>query len=180
MSARWPLAGLLSVILAACGGASQTPLATIAPSPTPPSINVATLDPCELLDLGLLSAEVGAQLPAGTAQAAAGGYAGCSYDAPDSSTSVLVLVSRQAANGGQGEEIVDQLPLDGRAEELHGVGEVAWFDYCPPCADDGASTLTVIEPPLEFTISLLLPAPDEVRRISLERLARQVIARLDL
>ena len=68
----------------------------------------------------------------------------------------------------------------GVAEELHGAGEVAWFDYCPPCADDGASTLTVIEPPLEFTISLLLPAPDNVRRISLERLARQVIERLDL
>jgi hypothetical protein len=36
----------------------------------------------------------------------------------------------------------------------------------------------VIEPPLEFTIALTLPAPDMGRRIILEELARGIIDRL--
>jgi hypothetical protein len=177
---RLVLSGLICAGLAACASASPTSLPTTPPTPTPPAIDVASLDPCELLDLQLLSEAVDAQLPAGTRRPDAGGYGACSYDAPDASTTVTVLVARQPATGGQGEEIVGQLPLDGRAEELHGVGEVAWFDYCPPCTEDGASTLTVIEPPLEFTITLLVPAPDAARRVVLERLARAVIERLDL
>ncbi len=158
---------------------SSAPLSSAVPA-SAPALDVAHLDPCTLLDRGELSTAVAASLPPGELQPDTDGNAVCLYDAPQASTSVLVLVAREAAVAGRGEDMVDQLPLDGRAEELHGVGEAAWFDYCPACPEPTATTLTVIEPPLEFTIALTLPAPDLSRRIILEELGRGVIGRLRL
>ncbi len=180
------VAALACLALTACAATSPAspptssePLTSAVPA-SPPAIDVAQFEACELLDLEELSAAVAATLPPGEPQPDLDGNAACRYDAPEASTSVLVLVAREAAVPGRGEDMVDQLPLDGRAEELHGVGEAAWFDYCPACPDPTATTLTVIEPPLDFTIALTLPAPDLTRRIILEDLARGAIDRLGL
>jgi hypothetical protein len=169
-------------VLAACGGVGELPSAAGTPSGATatlaPSIDLAQLDPCTLIDRDVLSAAVATDLPAGEPQPEVDGQRACLFDAPAASTSVLVMLSRDPAESGGAEERVDQLPTDGRAEELHGVGEAAWFDYCPICPDQAATTLTVIEPPLEFTIALTLPAPDMGRRIILEELARGIIDRL--
>jgi len=175
MSARGPLAGLVCLVLAAC---STAPSASVAP-PTP-AIDVTTLDPCALLDAANLSAAVDAEMPAGQQQPDQDGYQVCLYDAPDASTRVTVLVADTPAAAGSGERRVDELPIGGNAEELHGVGEAAWFNYCPVCTNPDATTLTVIEPPLDLTIALELPAPDGTRRIILESLGRSVIDRLGL
>jgi hypothetical protein len=180
MQARHLVANL--VFLAACSAPSSvTPTASaqsVAPSVTP-TLDVSSLDPCSLLDAGQLSATLSAQLTASSGPVV-DGYRTCAYDDPAASTTLTVLISTTPANGDQGEEIVGQLPQDGRAEELHGVGLVAWFDYCPACPDDGSTTLTVMEPPLEFTLALTLPTPDLERRVVLEELARSVIDDLGL
>jgi hypothetical protein len=171
-------------LLAGCTGAGSTvsPVAPASAATTPlatPALDVASLDPCSLLDATELSTLLQATLSPQPAPDLDGSHV-CSYMDSAASTSVMVLVADAPVLAGRGEDMVDQLPMDGRAEELHGVGEAAWFDYCPACPDDNATTLTVIEPPLEFTLVLTLPARDMARRIPLEELARGVIDRLRL
>lgn len=170
------------VLLAACSApdsvSSSASVESIAPSAAP-TLDIASLDPCTLLDAGELSARLSAQLSASPGPDV-GGYRTCAFDDSAASTTLTVLIATTPANDDQGDELVGQLPQDGRAEELHGVGLVAWFDYCPACPDDGSTTLTVIEPPLEFTFALILPTPDIERRVILEELARGVIDDLGL
>jgi len=170
----------LALALSACAAGVPTP--TVSPPPTvapTPALDVASLDPCSLFDAGELSTLLSASLRGERADDL-DGYHVCRYDDPAASTSLSVLVATEPFPAGRGEDMVDQLPQDGLAEELHGVGEAAWFDYCPACPDIGSTTLTVIEPPLELTLALTLPATDMMRRIPLEELARDVIANLGL
>ncbi|HEX6140564.1 MAG TPA: DUF3558 family protein [Candidatus Limnocylindria bacterium] len=185
MRSLLPILAVLTLIGTACSpvsSSSATPPPTVPPSPapaTPTPIDVATLDPCSLLDPQELGPLFGAELLTGEPQPDADGYATCSYHAADASTSVTVLVSRTPVDAAEGEAAVEALPPGSGAEELHGVGGVAWFGYCPQCPA-GDTTLTVIEPPLEFSISLALPAGENARRIALEGLARGAIERLGL
>lgn len=170
------LAGF-ALLLTACSGASYTGLPTDSPRPTlipTPALDVSSLDPCSLLSDAEVSEALAASL-SGVATDGPSGYRACAYADAAASTTLTVLVATRPAPAGQGEDRAGQLPQDGRAEELHGVGEAAWFDYCPACPDDGSTTLTVIEPPLEFTLALLLPAPEMARRLSLEELARSAV-----
>lgn len=178
------LLAVLTVAGAACSSVvspSDTPSPTAAAS-TPaatPKLDVATLDPCSLLDAGVLSSAVSAEMPAGEPIPEQDGYAACRYENAEASTVVTVLVGRTPVEEAEGEAAVEALPPGSGAEELHGVGGVAWFGYCPPCPA-GDTTLTVIEPPLEFSIGLALPAAEDTRRIVLEGLARGAIERLGL
>jgi hypothetical protein len=160
---------------------SWAPTTTPVPASAAPTLDVTALDPCAVFDLAELSAAVHTDLPEGTRVPDANGYGSCIWDAPAASTRVTVLVSRAAVEDVGDEPTAEQLPPDSGGEEMHGVGDLAWFNYCPACPqEDDATTLTVIARPLELSISLVLPTPDAGRQIILEQLVRAAIARLGL
>ena len=177
------LAAPVLALLVACGtpGVSPTPSPTLAPPVSAaPTLDVAALDPCAVFDRSELSSAVHADLPEGERLPDAAGHAVCRWDAPSASTRVTVLTSRIAVEDVGDEPTAEQLPPDSGGQEMHGVGDLAWFNYCPVCPEEDATTLTVIAIPLQFSISLVLPTTDDGRQIILEQLARAAIDRLGL
>lgn len=146
-----------------------------------PRVDVATLDPCSLLDSATVAAELGQEVPAGApADDDARGIATCRYPLLSNLAAMIVVVDRTPASGVGGEGILESLGPRPGLEELHGVGDVAWFGYCPTCPLEATTTLTVIAAPLKFSIAFEGAAPPATEQIHAEALARQVVGQLGL
>lgn len=108
------------------------------------------------------------------------GTAACRYTLLSGLAAVSVVIKRTPVASVVGEGILESLgPLPG-LEELHGVGDVAWFGYCPVCSSSSTTTLTVIAAPLEFSIALEGAALPVAERVHAEALARRIVEDLGL
>jgi hypothetical protein len=170
---------LLAAGLASCATPSASPRG---PSPAgSPRLDVTSLDPCSLIDAEALAAEllqpVAPGVPAGEA---AGGTAACRYALTEGAGSISIIIKREPASGAGGEAILESLGPRPGLEELHGVGDSAWFGYCPPCPSQATTTLTVIAAPLEFSLAFAGIAPSMAERLQAEALARLIVEELGL
>ncbi|HEX9633901.1 MAG TPA: hypothetical protein VGB34_00210 [Candidatus Limnocylindria bacterium] len=146
-----------------------------------PTIDVATLDPCSLLVATTAAEVLGPEVGPGVPDPeSAAGTAGCTYQLDADGTSLFVIVMRESASGLVGEELLESLPPDSGAEELHGVGDVSWFGHCPVCPRQSTTTLTVIAAPLQFSLAFADAVPSPARRIQAEAMARRVIEEFGL
>jgi hypothetical protein len=172
------------IVLLAVGSAS-----CVAPSASPrgasatesPRLDVAKLDPCFVLDRETVAAELLGEVSLGTAEEdAATGTAACRYTLLSGLAAISIVIDRAPVSGVGGEAVLESLgPLPG-LEELHGVGDVAWFGYCPACPIAATTTLTVIAAPLEFSIAFEGAAPPVAERLHAEELARGIVEDLGL
>jgi len=172
------------MVLLAAGSASC--IAPSASSSRPsalesPRLDVAELDPCAVLDRETVAAEMLQEVSAGTAgEDSTAGTAGCRYTLLSGLAAVSIIIERSPVAGVGGESILQSFGAQPGLEELHGVGDVAWFGYCPVCPVAATTTLTVIAAPLEFSIAFEGAAPPLAERIHAEALARRIVEELGL
>ena len=181
--ARPGRAAALIVLLAAgsasCSGPSTSPRAASATES--PRLDVANLDPCSILDRETVAAELLQETSVGTAEEdAATGTAACRYTLLSGLAAISLVIDRAPVSGVGGEAVLESLGPRPGLEELHGVGDVAWFGYCPACPVAATTTLTVIAAPLEFSIAFEGAAPPVAERLHAEALARGIVEDLGL
>ena len=163
----------------ACVGASASTRA--ASSTESLRLDVAGLDPCSVLDRDTISGELLEEVSQGTAaEDAATGTATCRYTLLSGLAAISLVIDRAPVSGVGGEAILESFGPHPGLEELHGVGDVAWFGYCPVCPDEATTTLTVIAAPLEFSIAFEGAAPPLAERVHAEALARGIVEDLGL
>jgi len=146
-----------------------------------PELDVGTLDPCSILDRATLATKLGVEVSPGVAHESEGtATAACRYAIPGGLAAISVVIDRMPASGSGGEAVLESLGPRPGLEELHGVGDVAWFGYCPSCPAGATTTLTVIAAPLEFSIAFERAVPEAVDEITAEALARGIVEELGL
>jgi len=173
----------LIVLLAAASTSCSVPSASPrgASATESPRLDVANVDPCSVLDRETVAAELLEEVSLGTAEEdAATGTAACRYTLLSGLAAISLVVDRAPVSGVGGEAVLDSLGPQHGLEELHGVGDVAWFGYCPVCPAAATTTLTVIAAPLEFSIAFEGAAPPLAERIHAEALARAIVEDLGL
>ena len=175
--------GLSAFVLLVAGlaGCLAPANSSLRPSALASAVDGATLDPCTILDVETLAAELGQRVSPGEAREdVATGTAACRYPLLSGLAALSIVVDRSSVSGVGGEELLESLgPLPG-LEELHGVGDVAWFGYCPACPTGSTTTLTVMAAPLEFSIAFEGAAPPDQERLYAESLARRIVEELGL
>jgi len=176
---RTVILALLVAGLASCASLSASP-----PGPSvsaPPLLDVAGIDPCSLLDAEALAVQLLQPVEPGVRVAdAATGTAACRWTLTSGLGSVVLVVRRDPASSVSGEEILESIGPQPGLEELHGIGDAAWFGYCPPCPSPATTTLTVIAAPLEFSFAFEGASPSLAELIHAEALARRLIEELGL
>ena len=169
--------------LASCAATSRTPSASPAgPSAAAsPRLDVTSLDPCSLLDAETLAEELLQPVAGGIpVNDPVSGTAACRYAVAGGAGSISIIIKREPASAVGGEEILASLGPRPGLEELHGVGDGAWFGYCPACPSEATTTLTVIAAPLEFSIAFEVAVPSMAELIHAEALARRIVEELGL
>ena len=178
----WGAAALI-VLLAAGSASCAGPSASSRPASATesPRLDVAKLDPCSVLDRETVAGELLQDVSPGTAREdSPTGTAACRYTLLSGLAAISLVIDRAPVSGVGGEAILESFGPQPGLEELHGVGDVAWFGYCPACPVAATTTLTVIAAPLEFSIAFEGAAPPLAERVHAEALARGIVEDLGL